>query len=538
MLVLLSTPGWAGWSPEGRKAQRAYNDAVAQLQGGDPAAAEAQLRAVLDIDPTSGQAHHALGVALLRQNRAADAFTQMQSVAADFPEVADAQTGLSNAAFATQDFALARAAGARAVALAPDSLEAVTALLSAQLRDGLIDGARQTVADARGQIDGPSLSCLEAQVHLEAGDVSDAERLLPYCQRSVHPELAGAIQSALGTDRQRAQVADQVGADRAAKLNRAAELLNRGDAAGAKAVLDPLVAAVPERADARLLRARAVHELGDDAAALIDLEAAFQGDAWVDVHQTGAMSGVLLKSHERALDAAMAEGAGLMVELLVKSGDVSQAQAQLDRAIQALGERAPLAAAQARLAFARGEIDAGWSMVNAGLSRWPTSHTLMNLAGEQGLAAPQSFQGAAAMRASPRWSDRYNLALIYLKRAEMDACIETVDTAQDTSGDARVLQRFWAVGYHCAVKATDRGAADRYWSRTMDRSTLGEIDRVNHALYRYQSGDFTGALDILEDLDGEDAVRKQAAAIAQRICVDGNAPDRCPRVLERLDGAQ
>ena len=71
-------------------------------------------------------------------------------------------------------------AAVEAVRLAPDSLEAVHALVSALLRQGAVGDASQAVANARGKIDGPSLSCLEAQVLLAAGQPGPAQlRHLP-----------------------------------------------------------------------------------------------------------------------------------------------------------------------------------------------------------------------------------------------------------------------------------------------------------------------------------------------------------------------
>lgn len=516
----------ADWSPS-RGQQRAYSDAVVALNADEVDQAEAMFRLVLRADPACGLARHGLGLALLRQNQPEAARAVFSEIAREFPEQPDAHVGVSLAAFAGQDFSAAQSAAQQAVRLAPDSLEAVNALVSALLRQGAVGDARQVVSGAQGHIDGPSLACLEAQVLLEAGDDAAAQQRLSYCRQSLHPALSAAVSAQLGAN-SATSAAGAVGADRLSQLSRAVELVNAGRAADAMATLDAIVAEDGRRADVRLIRARARHHLGDLDGARSDLEAAFAGGTWVDVHRSGAMSGILRQSHAEALQEAIADGAALLVQIHIEAGELEQAAQRLAAAQQELGESTPLALAAARLAHARGDTAAAWE---AALQRSDTDAG-RDLLGEWAIARPDAVPDAAAeaLLASPRWSDRYNLAVSRYTNKAYAGCLQAIDQAREVTLDPADLQVLWGLGYRCAVYQGDLEAADRMHA-LLRRAPTREADRVNHARMRYQDGRPEDALALLARLE-EPAVQPIAAAIAVRAHADlqqwTDAVDRAP----------
>ena len=101
---------WAAWEPS-RSVSRDYARGVAALDVGELSEAESLFREVLDAEADCGMARHALGLALLRQNRKAEALAAFEQASMENPEEADAWVGLSLGAFAAQDFPRAREAG-------------------------------------------------------------------------------------------------------------------------------------------------------------------------------------------------------------------------------------------------------------------------------------------------------------------------------------------------------------------------------------------------------------------------------------------
>jgi tetratricopeptide (TPR) repeat protein len=510
LFFLFFSVAWSAWSPV-RGQQGAYNEAVVLLNAGDVDQAEVMFRLVLRADTECGLAQHGLGLSLLRQDQVSEARSVFEALVSAHPDQADAHVGVSLAAFAMQDFGRARSAAQQAVERAPGSLEAVSALVGALLREGAVGDAEQAVARAQGQVDGPSLSCLEAQVLLEAGRTSTAQQRLSYCRQSTHAELSAAVSSQLGAATT-ASAAGMVGAERLGRLSEAVTRLNAGDAAGAVAILDPIVASDDRRADARLIRARARHRIGDIEGARADLEAAFEGGSWVDVHRSGAMSGILRQSHADALQAGLAEGAALLVQIHLESGDVAQGEARLATARAELGDSLPLSLAEARIKRASGAEEEAWAVV----LRWSQAPEAMDLIAEWAIDRPGAVPepALAALASSGRWNDRYNLSIVQYKQKQYPRCLQTIEGARERTMDPGALRELWLVGYRCAVHSEDLASSDRMYS-LLRGAPVRESDRVNHARLRLQSGEAEGALSMLRGLE-EPAVQPLAAAISVR----------------------
>ena len=511
--------GWSAWAP-GRGQTRDYNAAVEALEAGELAEAEAIFRRVLEKDPACGLAQHGLGMALLRQNEASEAMLVLGHASEVYPGQEAVHVGLSLAAFASQDFGRAQAAAREAVRLSPGSIDAVAALVGALLRQGSVEAAQEVVTAARGNLEGPSLACLEAQVLAEAGQPETARQRLAYCNQSRRPELAAAVAAQLGAS---VGAASAVGAERLVQLSRAVELVNAGQHGEAIGILDPIAAADGRRADVRLIRARARLALGDRDGARADLEVAFSGETWVDVHRSGAMSGILRQSHAEALQVAIAEGAALLVQIHLEDGQVTAAQQRLSAAKAALGDSRSLDLAEARLLQATGAAPDGWAIA----MRWSSSPQGLDLMGEWAVAEPGSVpdEALAALAASGRWSDRYNLAVVAYNRRDYPRCLEVTAQAAETTMDPAHLKALWGLGYRCAVFSGVLEDADRLLQR-LSVEALREADRVNHARLRYQAGQPAEVLALLEGL-ADPGVQGLASSLAMRASVD----------LERWDEA-
>jgi len=519
VLIFASTAA-AEWSCT-RGSQRIINQAVEALESGALDQAEALYQQALLKEPACGLAGHGLSVALLRQDRPEEAAALLTTLAAAYPAQPEALTGLSVAAFAAQDFATARTAALQAVGLDSASLEANAALLAVLLRQGELTLATQVIEEARGKLEGPSLACLEAQVLIEGGHPEQARTLLPYCRQSAQTALVAAVSGQLAPG-STAAMADRVGAAAVAGISEALDALSSGDAGTARTILDGVLTDSPARIDARVLRARCHRALGDLAAARADLEAAFEGETWIEVHTSGAMSGILLKSHEDQLNTLLADGMGLLITIQLEAGELDQAQQTLRTAQATLGAGPHLAAADARILRAAGERDEGWRRLEVALSTWLVEPVLLTVAAEWGLEDPARMpEGAAAALAnSGRWEDRHNLAAILYQSGQHAACVEQIRSATGASGpapDDATRRRLWSIGYRCAAQAQDLDAAEEAARRAAPMSTLDPVARVNHALMRYSAGQGAAALEPIADLSGPEAVMSMAATIATRV---------------------
>ena len=541
LLAVLTPTAAAEWTCS-RSSQRNINQAVAALEANQPDEAEAIYRQILAREADCGLAGHGLGIALMRQNRPGEAAALMTTLATDYPEQPEALTGLSVAAFAAQDFSTARTAALQAVSLDVSSLEANAALLAVLLRQGEISLATQVVEEARGKLAGPTLACLEAQVLLEGGYPDQAQALLSYCKQSPELALVAAISGQLAPATT-AAMADRVGAEAVSGISEALDALSSNDPATARAILDGVLTTSPERIDARILRARCHRLLGSPDSARADLEAAFDGETWIDVHTSGAMSGILLKSHEEQLEDLLSDGMSLLIQIQLEAGELEAARQTLTAAQGTLGAGPHLAAAEVRLLRHAGEAEEGWRRLQTALTTWPAHPTLLSLAGEWGLAEPAAMPAptAAALAASSRWGDRYNLAAIQYQAQRPADCTETIRQAMLSGGpstDSASRQQLSGLGYRCASQAGDLASTEHFADRLDTLEAQDPVARANHGLMRYSAGQGLKALEPLEDLEGPDRVMSLSATISLRVYAEASQYDRAIAVSSAAPAAE
>lgn len=518
-LLLLIVSARAEWEPVPDIAEP-FNTGVLALQAGRPADAEQAFRAALADDPDCGRCAHGLGIALVRQERLAEARDILEDAALRYAERAELHTALAGASFAAQDFGAALTHARTAVSLQPDSIDAQVALQQVLLRLGQLDQARAALADA-STLPGPERSCLAILRQLEAG-TSPEDSALAYCRQAAHPGLATTVDARLGLAEARpgATAAASSAATSMQLVVQALRAHQAGDDRAALPLLDRALSLEPRRVDARILRAVARARTGalDDAVA--DLHLVMNADTWVEVHATGEMSGVLTRSDQDDLRHGMQQGSGLLVSLLVQSGRLDQAEQTLVRANRELGMGPRLASGAVRLRSAQGRLDDAWAVLDGALAQWPDDNDLGLLVTELAAQDPDRVPAAHAARlaAADDWRARYHRAQALARDADHAACaaqaeqsLRGLDAQQPPASvdDHTTVAR---LAHTCAVNAGLLTAADRAADAVGHPGALQPVARINHALMREDVGDHQGALDLLADLQPADAAARNLAA--------------------------
>ena len=508
LLALSGGPARADWEPQDKVAA-AFNEGVLALEGGQPDRAEAAFQRALDGDPSCGRCAHGLGLALLRQQRPALALPVLRQAAARHPDQPALQTALAGADFAAQDFASALEHARAATDLDQSSVDAHVALTQVLLRLGQPDSAGQALAAAT--LPGPERACLDLLIAVEQGQEPGASTLA-YCRQAAHPGLATTVQTRVAADAGQlaatAALAGQSGVDTVEQVARAMRLHQQGQDAQALPLLDAALAAEPHRVDARILRALARARTDQLDPALADLRLVLGARAWVQVHRTGEMSGVLTASDEVALQRSVRQGAGLLVSLLVQAGRLDEATATLEQARQALGEGVELAAGEVRLWLARGDAPAAWRALEQGLITWPDDPDLVLLASELSGQDPQGAPPAltARLASAADWRASYHLAVAASGRQDHVGCADLADRSArlmargnppPTPQDRVTVRRLW---HACAVNAELADQAERAAAALDDPASMHEVARIQHARLRLEAGDREGALALLQGI--------------------------------------
>ncbi len=535
-LVFLAPSGaLAGWAPVVTD-QRAYSAAITDLAGGRLEDAAAGFTAILEKDPDCGMALHGRGMAHLRMGKLSAAAEDLTAVVAAFPERPEGHTALSSVRFAQQDFAGAEQAARAAVGADPGDIDANSALQQVLLRTGDVAGAKSALGKARETLPPPIVACFEVQVAQEAGDTKALDAALGKCRSAGVPSLvAAAVSRATGDASIVGEMAGQLGVEDLLLHAQAVDLFNDGAYAEAAATLDQVLKRSGHRVDARLLRARARHATGDTTGALADLEMAFDADTWVDVHRSGAMSGILRKSDEVALDAEVVAGAGLLVQIHLDAKELDRAAKRLDAFEAELGPRPPLQAARAEWLRLSGDTEAGWTLLSEALATSPTSPHLLHLASAWAVAMPDAVPAdvAARLGTSGSWQDAWNLAVSQRKAGDVGACHATAASALTgaAAGAPPDVQRKLAgLAHRCAVAGKDLAGADAMVKPAGGPDMLDPILAYNHAHLRLSGGDAGGALALIggraDQPDGSlpDAARA-TVALALRAHLDLNHHD-------------
>lgn len=474
---------WAGWNVRGA-AQATYSEAVLAQARGELESALQGYDAVLRADPGCGTATHGRGMVLLRLGQLDAAEALARELAAAHPKQAEAHTLLSSARFVKQNFAGARTAAEAALKIEPDGIAANAAMLQVLLRQGETAAARALAAQARERLPSPVGACMEVAVLAELREpVTGA--LADRCA-AAGPELIGWMP--LG--------ADNSAEEELAYVREGLDRINAGDAAGAILLLDPVVAARPQRGDARALRGIARARLGEVAGAIEDLTAATTAPDWIVVHRSGAISGVVRASDARSADQLRGIAAGTLVLLLVEQGRMAEAEAAERQGLARTPDSELLHAARARRLAALGHLEPALALVE----RLSTSadYDVQKVIVEVGVQAgrlPEPALLGLRETAGPgllRWASAREAA------GDAEGCLRAL-------GEPAALHpELLRLGWSCALRigALDRAEA---WRREggADLTRSRPATAYNHALALRQAGRTAEARALLAPLLAE-----------------------------------
>jgi len=523
----------AGWEPQPSDL-KAYSHAIVALGGSDLNGATQGFRAVLSRDPSCGMARHGLAMALLRAGKAPEALSELETALGSYPGQVELLVGVSSASFVLQDFGRARKAAELAVTADPASIDAHAVLQQALLRVGDHRAAQADLAAAKAALPDPVIACFEVQLAAETGDSATAASRLEACKRAGTLDLlAGAMSRVDGGAGYAATVGDmasRLGLNTLVLQSQAVDRFNEGDYAGTLALLDPLLEARSQQADARVLRARARQELGDKAGARADFEAALSGATYVDVHGNGAVSGILRASDAAAFADQLADGAGELVKLLIEAKDPS-AEARLAALDKQMGPHPALVGARARLLLAQGKAAQVTPALEGGLQAWPGHPRLREVAALLATQSPQALgpKAVEALSRSGDWTDRYNLAFARRKSGDAAGCLALVDAAiADLKPSAEVAGKLSIIGYGCAVDQGDAARADALLAKVGGADKVPATTRYNHALLHKNAGTPEAALRLVAPIAERppaDNAELASAATSLAIQLYGNAKD-------------
>ncbi|MDP2315214.1 MAG: tetratricopeptide repeat protein [Pseudomonadota bacterium] len=456
--VSYAKPPVASWEPPPELVED-YNRAVATMNEGNPAKAEEIARKVVAKAPDCGMALLLLAQVRNRQNHPADAVEVVRHAAALFPEQSFTHAVLAEAAFGAQQFDLASEASARALALAPADVSIVSMAILTSLRLGDVKEARARLA--RVTLSEPSVACLEVGILLEEKDIAAARARFATCDASADPNLLGNAKSQMAAHTNDVDAmferASEMGVSGAELVERGLNLFVANRCEEAVPVLDAAMVAVPKDVGVRVNRAQCLVKLGRLEEAEAALAEVLASDTWVDLHMSGAMTGITSKSQEELLRAVQRQAAVLLIEVQVKRSRTKEAATSLAKARERYGEVVEIVIAEADLRTAEGRAPEGWTLLRAAMTRFPEEPLLAKRLAHAAVDDPGALDAAivAYVRANGTVIDRYNLGVAGGNGQDWALCTDElawVATAEPT-------RRAAAEGaYSCAVSG---GEVDR-----------------------------------------------------------------------------
>lgn len=250
------------------RARLVHNRAQVHLALRDPAAALADLDAVIAMDPYNAE-YYADRAALLRaEGRAEEAIADCTAAIRWHPHLPEAYLHRADLLQAAGEQEAALADLDRVLAQDPGHVDALTNRSALRYEQGDVDGAE---ADARAGLAAapgdPHLLCALGLAHTERGDLATADALFTEAL-AARPNLTEAL------------------------VNRATTRFDRGDV---RAAIDDLTAALAQADDpiTRYNRGHAHRELGDHQSAAADFTAALSLDEGADPEFTAELRAAL-----------------------------------------------------------------------------------------------------------------------------------------------------------------------------------------------------------------------------------------------------
>ncbi len=494
-IALAKAPA-AAWQPPENLVED-FNRGVTALGEGNPGKAEDIATRLVAKAPDCGMVLVLLGQARSRQNRPADAVDVLLHAVELFPDEWTAHLVLTEAAFAAQDFRVAFDASGRALALKPADPGTVGAALLASLRLGDLEEARARLD--RSTLSEPDVACLDVQILLESKDIPAAQARFPACDATASPAVSKnthAMMAAHTLDEAALyDAAEAHGLTGFALAERAGRLYNAGKYAEALPMFDAARVALPKDVGVRVNRAQCLLHVGrleEAEAALVEVVAS---DTWVDLHVSGVMTGITMKSQEVRLQGIQRQAALLLVDVQVRRSRTTEAATSLANARARYGEVIEVVIAESSLVTAQGHPGEGWSLLQAAMTRFPAEPMLVDALVRRAVDDPPGLNAAvvAYVRAHGTLGDRQNLAVAEYNGEDWVGCSE--DYAAVASADPARTEAA-ETAYVCAVLAEDTDRAFALLGPLGDRAPRGYVH--DHALVLQKAGRHADVLALLK----------------------------------------
>jgi hypothetical protein len=389
---------------------------------------------------------------------------------------------------------------------APEDAGILDFLLTVLLRRGDYAGGEKALA-AASAVPPADVACMRV-VLLAEQDRDDASRaLLPACEASTVPALVSRARSstdgpaALGDTPEARRLRDSMEANR---------LLQEGDFAAAETLCGRLLEQEPWNAALRACYAMSLLENGKGAAARRELTTLFEAEAWITIHGSGGMSGVITKRRELALNNALEHSLALLVRALADAGELADARTALRKAEARFGRTPTYLAEGIHVTWKESGTDAAWTAAPVALRSWPTERAVLAEVGQLVFAAagpaPDDVLELLVTNGDPTVVHN---TVGGLANARDPRCARFAAAALPRlTGDEQTWAR--GIAYRCALDIKDLGLADTLVST--DPSRFAAKERLWHAWLLYEAGRLAEAEALVRPLvtatDGPpDAVR-------------------------------
>ncbi len=504
LLVAAALAASPHWKPSDA-ALKDYNRGVEALDAERLGQAERKLKEALLRDPTCGACQHALGVTLLRQDRSREAVDLLGELASTHPHRAEIMVSLSDAAFGAQDFGLALETAAIALVLDAMSWDALTAMVRACLRAGDLETAGQWIETVSGAHPDDRLACLQADLLVEEGAITQATAKLDKCERARDPALyahvATRVAAASGDHQAVAQQAEARGSLKLSDLSRAFAAYEAGAHSRAASLLGRVLDGNPANAEAALLLGLAENASGHPERAMEALTRAFEGETWIEVDASGGFSGIVTASGAAVFEERLRQGVGLLIQLQVQQGMSKQARETLDRAKERPGPCAEITAGKVLLEAATGRPEVAAATAARGLERWPGVPMLQDAVREL-LAEWSASRQPDLLEAA--WADgileaAYWQALAHRDMGQPDTCLERLDAALPRAEGASTSP-MQVLAHACAVEAGDATRANQLLDAQGGPPAADPDVALNHARLLLDRGRLEDCAAVLDGL--------------------------------------
>ncbi|MBT3218539.1 MAG: tetratricopeptide repeat protein [Proteobacteria bacterium] len=509
LTLLWSFAAWADdiapkqWEFVNADALQSYNDGVRHLRDARPHDAEKEFRQALELDDSAGMGWYALALTVVNLNRPVEAVPILERISHYFPRT-EVLVELSRAHFANGEFEDAEAAAFTAMMREPKSLDVHAALQWALLRQGKYDDALDVLVKARETGERAEWDCLEIQARVAKGEFENAKNLLPKCTTSTIPEMVNTAVRAVAQEGADIEVLASMGREDAGTLvARAVGHVRRGEEERALELLNNALQKHPYHFSARVIRGGINYSLGHLEQAKADLGVVFHGKAWIEVEQSGMLSGIVTKSDEEHLEGQLRHGAALLVLMYAENEQIVEGEEVLARALGRFGSYGELGAAEGRLLVAKGDIDGAWQKLGEVVKVEDTGF-IRHIVGQIAFAHPGAMPDDVEqfISKSTDWTAHYALAAGLSNQNQNGQCMVAADRGLDASGadglnDEQGRVVLLEVAYGCALNSNDLKKAKLYLHR-LGLSNARPDYAMRHAAILANSGEYQLALELLD----------------------------------------